>query len=139
MEDPFRLQRFVDAQQSVYEQACAELQSGRKQGHWMWFIFPQIRGLGRSQTSRRFAISSTAEAAAYLRHSVLGPRLRECTRWVLSTEDRSIRQIFGAPDDLKFHSCMTLFASVAPEEDPFRVALEKFFDGAPDENTLDRL
>jgi len=139
MEDPFRLQRFVQAQDGAYDEVCAELGSGLKRGHWMWFIFPQIQGLGQSEASRRYAISSLAEGTAYLKHPVLGPRLRQCTKLVLATEGRSIHQIFGAPDDRKFHSSMTLFASVAPDEPLFHAALQKFFGGALDEKTLDRL
>jgi uncharacterized protein (DUF1810 family) len=139
MDDLYGLQRFVDAQQGVYEAACAELQIGRKQTHWMWFIFPQIRGLGRSPTAQRFAIASVEEAAAFLRHPVLGPRLRECTKLALAIDGHTIHEIFGSPDDLKFHSCMTLFAAVAPKETLFGAALQKFFAGTPDQATLDRL
>src|SRR6266700_5882941 len=135
MQDPFDLQRFVAAQQDVYQRACAELCNGLKRSHWMWFIFPQISGLGHSETSRKYAISCADEAAAYLRHPVLGPRLRECTRLALATEGRSIHQILGSPDDLKFHSCMTLFTRVAPDEPLFGAALRKYFDGALDAGT----
>ena len=140
MSDRFDLQRFVAAQQGVYEQAKRELRDGLKQSHWMWFVFPQIQGLGFSAMSRRYAISSVAEAAAYLEHPVLGPRLRECTRLVLQAEGRSIHQIFGSPDDMKFRSCMTLFDRA--DRDPerlFAAALRKFFGGAPDPHTLERL
>lgn len=136
-EDPFRLERFVEAQEPVYEQVCKELREGRKRSHWIWFIFPQLRGLGSSPTSQLFAIRSRAEAAAYLRHAVLGTRLRECTALVNAVEGRGIGEIFGFPDDLKFRSSMTLFAEVAPEEPLFRQALEKYFRGEPDERTLD--
>src|SRR5437879_11108133 len=111
MNDPCDLQRFVDAQSGSFERACEELQKGRKQSHWMWFIFPQLRGLGRSSMAERYGISSLQEAEAYLNHSLLGSRLRLCTELVLKIEGRSAEQLFGAPDDLKFRSCMTLFAS----------------------------
>ncbi len=140
MPDRFDLQRFVSAQQVVYEQARQELRDGLKQAHWMWFVFPQIQGLGFSAMSRRYAISSVAEAAAYLEHPVLGPRLRECTRLVLQTEGRSIHQIFGSPDDMKFRSCMTLFERA--DREPARLfheALRRFFGGEPDPQTLARL
>src|SRR6266849_5587179 len=123
MNDP--LQRFVDAQNPVFERVCAELRQGRKQTHWMWFIFPQIKGLGTSQMATKFAISSRQEAEAYLKHSVLGPRLRECTRLVNQVEGRSVNQIFGYPDDLKFRSSMTLFASTSCENAIFKDALQK--------------
>jgi uncharacterized protein (DUF1810 family) len=110
--DPYNLRRFADAQDPVFDQVCAELRQGRKRGHWMWFVFPQIGGLGRSELSRKFAIAGRAEAAAYLKHPILGPRLQECTRLVNLVEGRSIDQILGYPDDLKFHSSMTLFAHV---------------------------
>lgn len=139
MQDPFDLQRFVAAQQGIYEAARAELQEGLKRSHWMWFIFPQIRGLGYSETSRRYAIASAEEAAAYLRHPILGERLRECTKLVLATRGRSIHEILGSPDDLKFHSCMTLFSRVDPDAPLFRDALGRFFGGAPDRKTLERL
>jgi len=137
MNDP--LQRFVDAQNPVFEQVCVELRQGRKQTHWMWFIFPQIKGLGSSQMATKFAISSRQEAEAYLKHSVLGPRLRECTRLVNQVEGRSINQIFGYPDDLKFRSSMTLFASTSCENAIFKDALQKYFGGEPDRSTLERL
>ena len=137
MNDP--LQRFVDAQNPVFEQVCAELRQGRKQTHWMWFIFPQIKGLGTSQMATKFAISSRQEAEAYLKHSVLGPRLRECTRLVNQVEGRSVNQIFGYPDDLKFRSSMTLFASTSCENAIFKDALQKYFGGEPDRSTLERL
>jgi uncharacterized protein (DUF1810 family) len=139
MPDPFDLERFVRAQAPVIAQAGAELRGGRKHSHWMWFVFPQIAGLGHSEMACRYAISSRAEARAYLRHPVLGPRLRECTNWVLHVPGRSAREIFGTPDDLKFRSCLTLFAAVAPEEPLFRAALDAYFGGQPDPLTLDRL
>jgi uncharacterized protein (DUF1810 family) len=137
--DPYHLQRFVDAQDPLYHQVCAELRDGRKTTHWMWFIFPQIRGLGHSQMAVRFGISSRKEAEAYLKHPVLGPRLKECSRLVTDVQGRSIHQILGSPDDMKFKSSMTLFAAVAPEEHVFQEALQKYFGGALDRMTLDRL
>ena len=139
MHDLHHLQRFVDAQNSVYERVCSELRKGRKQSHWIWFIFPQIKGLGSSATAARFAISSREEAAAYLEHPILGPRLRECTRLVTLVEGRSLNQIFGSPDDLKFRSSMTLFAQVAADNQIFLDALEKYCGGEFDGLTLDRL
>jgi uncharacterized protein (DUF1810 family) len=137
--DPYKLQRFVDAQRSVFEDACVELRKGRKQSHWMWFIFPQIEGLGRSETARTYAISSREEAEAYLEHPVLGPRLRECTRLVNLVERRSAEDIFGRPDDLKFRSSMTLFAHASSDNEGFMEALRRYFDGAFDPLTLERL
>ncbi len=137
--DPFDLQRFVNAQNPVYQKVCAELRNGRKEGHWIWFIFPQLQGLGHSATATAFGIASRQEAAAYLDHAVLGPRLRECTRLVNLVEGREIGQIFGYPDDLKFRSSMTLFASVASDNQVFKDALDKYFGGKPDPLTLDRL
>jgi uncharacterized protein (DUF1810 family) len=137
--DPFNLQRFVDAQNPVYGDVCAELRNGRKEGHWIWFIFPQLRGLGSSATAAAFGISSRQEAMAYLGHAVLGPRLTECTRLVNLVEGRAIGQIFGYPDDLKFRSSMTLFASVASGNQVFKDALDKYFGGEPDPLTLERL
>ena len=138
-DDPFDLQRFVDAQAAVYERVRAELKNGRKQSHWMWFIFPQFAGLGRSAMAQRYAISSLDEAKAYLAHPTLGPRLRECTRLVVRVDGKSAYEILGSPDDMKFRSCMTLFARAAPEEALFRTALEKYFDGVEDSQTLTRL
>jgi uncharacterized protein (DUF1810 family) len=137
--DPYNLQRFVDAQDPIFEEVCSELRSGGKTGHWMWFAFPQIKGLGHTQMAREFAISSREEAAAYLDHPVLGPRLRECTRLVTLVEGRSIGRIFGYPDDLKFRSCMTLFAHATPDNQVFKDALDKFCGGEFDHLTLDRL
>jgi uncharacterized protein (DUF1810 family) len=137
--DPFDLQRFVTAQDAVYEQVCAELRGGRKEGHWIWFIFPQMRGLGSSAMANAFGIASREEAAAYLKHAVLGPRLRECTRLVNLVEGRSIERIFGYPDDLKFRSSMTLFASVASDKQVFEDALRKYFSGEMDRLTLEKL
>ena len=133
------LQRFVRAQAGVYSAVQAELRAGRKHSHWMWFVFPQIAGLGFSAMAQRYAIASLAEASAYLSHPVLGARLRECTGLVLAVQNRSIDEIFGSPDDMKFHSCMTLFAQAAPDEPLFKDALQKYFGGAPDTATLARL
>jgi uncharacterized protein (DUF1810 family) len=135
MTDPFRLQRFVDAQQGVYPQVRAELAAGCKRSHWMWFVFPQLKGLGRSATAQHYGIASKAEAQAYWAHPLLGARLRECTELVLAVEGRSAHEIFGSPDDLKFRSCMTLFAQ-ATGEPLFTRALQKYCDGRPDEATL---
>ena len=137
--DPHNLQRFVDAQNAVFEQVCSELREGQKQGHWMWFIFPQLRGLGNSEVAIHFAITSRDEAQMYLKHSVLGPRIRECTRLVNLVEGRLINQIFEYPDDLKFRSSMTLFAAVTSENQIFNDALQKYFCGEPDRLTLERL
>jgi len=137
--DRYRLERFVSAQNEIYPQVVSELRSGMKMSHWMWFIFPQIRGLGRSPASVEYAISSREEAAAYLQHPVLGPRLKECTKLVLAVEGRSADQIFGPPDDMKFRSSMTLFAQVSPDDDIYARALQQYFGGAPDQLTLDRL
>jgi len=137
--DPFHLQRFLDAQNPVYEQVLTELRARRKQSHWMWFIFPQMRGLGSSPTADYFGISSRAEAEAYWKHAVLGPRLAECARLVNAVEGISVDRIFGYPDNLKFHSSMTLFALIAPEDRVFSEALEKFFRGEPDTRTRDLL
>ena len=134
------LQRFVEAQDPIYESVVAELRAGSKQSHWMWFVFPQIRGLGSSSMARRYAIASRAEAEAYLKHRILGPRLLECTRLVNQTKDRTAQQIFGSVDAMKFRSSMTLFAEVAEKENnPFSEALQKYFNGQPDPRTLDRL
>jgi len=140
MSDPHDLQRFVDAQEPVFDQVRAELQAGRKRTHWMWFVFPQIEGLGSSAMARHYAIASRAEAEAYLGHPVLGPRLRELTRIVNDMQDRSAGQIFGYPDDMKFHSSMTLFAQCAGASGKeFDEALAKYFGGRADTATLDRL
>lgn len=137
--DSYNLGRFVQAQASVFEGVLSELRSGFKTGHWMWFIFPQIGGLGRSPISIEFALSSREEARAYLQHPLLGARLKECTQLVLQIEGRSVDQIFGSPDDLKFRSSMTLFAQVSTDDDIFLRALQKYFAGVPDRLTLDRL
>lgn len=136
MDDPYDLQRFLDAQASAHEAALAELQAGRKRSHWMWFVFPQLAGLGSSPMAQRYAISGLEEARAYLGHPLLGPRLRSCTAAVNGVEGRSAHEIFGSPDDLKFRSSMTLFAEAAPQEALFREALDKYFDGSPDPRTL---
>lgn len=125
--DPFDLQRFVDAQNSVYERVCSELRGGCKTSHWMWFVFPQLRGLGQSAMSTRYAISSQAEAEAYLEHPVLGPRLRECVEHVNAVEGRTASDIFGYPDDVKFQSCLSLFAGATPDNNVFTKALGKYY------------
>jgi uncharacterized protein (DUF1810 family) len=137
--DPYHLQRFVDAQDPVFEEVCLELRKGCKTSHWMWFIFPQIEGLGRSATAEAFAISSRKEAEAYLAHPILGIRLIACTRLVNLIEGRPIRQIFGYPDDLKFRSSMTLFAHVCRDNRIFVDAIEKYFAGEFDSRTLECL
>jgi uncharacterized protein (DUF1810 family) len=137
--DPFNLQRFVDAQDGIYAQVLAELKKGSKETHWIWFIFPQIRGLGSSAMAEKFAISSQEEAAAYLADPLLGPRLRECTKLVNAVEGRSAYEILGDPDDLKFRSSMTLFATVAEDKRVFEQALKKYFDGEYDPLTLARI
>jgi uncharacterized protein (DUF1810 family) len=135
MTDPFELQRFIDAQAPVYTQVMSELKSGRKSSHWMWFVFPQIAGLGHSAMARRYAIASRDEASAYLAHPTLGSRLRECTQTLCGIEDRSLGEILGSPDDLKFRSSITLFEAVSG--DPvFRNALDKFCAGERDPATL---
>ncbi|MCK1365118.1 DUF1810 domain-containing protein [Bradyrhizobium sp. 62] len=138
MTDPFDLIRFVRAQDPVYRDIQGELTRGRKQSHWMWFVFPQVAGLGFSAMSQRYAIASRAEAKAYLAHPILGPRLIECTRLVLAIEGRSINAILGAPDDAKFRSSMTLFDAVS-DEPVFDEALAKYFSGERDGATLEIL
>jgi uncharacterized protein (DUF1810 family) len=139
MDDPYNLQRFVEAQDPVYEQVLSELRDGYKRSHWMWFIFPQIEGLGYSAVARKFAISSLEEAKAYLDHPVLGPRLTECAALVSQVAGRTVQQIFGSPDDLKLRSCMTLFAKAAPANNVFNDVLLKYFGGKYDHLTLERL
>ena len=139
MDNDFDLDRFVSAQDPVYSNVLAELRTGRKRSHWMWFVFPQIAGLGRSEMARTYAIASGDEAAAYLAHPVLGPRLRECARLVALHGDMAIEDIFDSPDDRKFHSSMTLFNDIAPDEAVFQTCLDQFFDGRPDAATLARL
>ena len=135
MDDPYDLTRFVDAQQTVYSRVIMELSDGRKQSHWMWFIFPQIAGLGFSAMAQRFAIGSREEAEAYLAHDILGPRLIECTGLVLAVKGRTINDILGSPDDMKFRSCMTLFGAVA-EIAIFDEAVTRYFPGGKDSATL---
>lgn len=139
MADAYNLQRFLTAQASTYNTVLAELRAGRKSSHWVWFIFPQIAGLGHSDMAQQFAIASLDEAKAYLEHPVLGQRLRECTQLVLNVEGRSAEEIFGYPDYLKFRSCMTLFLTAAPDSTIFNDTLLKYFDGKPDQMTLDIL
>jgi uncharacterized protein (DUF1810 family) len=139
MNDNYNLQRFVNAQEPVYEEVRSELRDGYKSGHWMWFIFPQIKGLGHTYMSNVFAISTKDEAKAYLKHPVLGPRLRECTRLVTLIEDRSIDAIFGYTDGMKFRSSMTLFAHATSDNEVFKDALKKYFGGEFDRLTLERL
>ena len=139
MQNDFNLERFVEAQRNVYDTALAELRAGHKRTHWMWFVFPQMAGLGRSATAERYAIASADEAAAYLAHPLLGPRLRACAAAVAAHDAQSAHAIFGSPDDLKFHSSMTLFADVAPDEAVFQACLDRFFDGKTDSATLARL
>jgi uncharacterized protein (DUF1810 family) len=139
MPDPYHLQRFVDAQASCFAQVRSELAAGEKRTHWMWFIFPQLKGLGSSSMALRFAISGMDEAKAYLAHPVLGDRLRDCTSLVNAVSGRSVEDIFGYPDNLKFHSSVTLFAAADPENKVFNQALTKYFNGLPDKNTIDRL
>ena len=136
--DPHNLQRFVDAQHPIYGQVRDELQAGLKETHWMWFIFPQIKGLGRSATAQKYALQNIDEAKAYLEHPLLGFRLRECTQLVNAVTGRSIEDIFGYPDHLKFHSCMTLFAKASAAEKAFTAALDKYFNGE-DTQTLEQL
>ena len=139
MTDPYNLQRFIDAQKDVFETACAELSAGHKQSHWMWFIFPQLKGLGRSPTAQFYGISGRQEAQAYLRHPVLGQRLRHSTQLLLAVQGRSIRDILGSPDDLKFRSSMTLFSRVTEDNQVFLDALSKYYAGNSDERTLEIL
>jgi uncharacterized protein (DUF1810 family) len=135
--DPFNLERFVTAQAPVFETVLAELRAGRKRSHWMWFVFPQLAGLGHSSTARFYGIGSMDEARAYLAHPLLGPRLDLCARIVLASEGPSLHAIFGSPDDLKFRSCMTLFSRAADDPgNPFRHALDRWCGGQPDERTL---
>jgi uncharacterized protein (DUF1810 family) len=146
-QDIYDLQRFLEAQSGVYEQACGELRAGRKRSHWMWFVFPQIQGLGSSPMAVRYAISSLDEARAYLEHVVLGPRLRESAGIVMGVQGKTVGEIFGSPDDMKFHSSMTLFAKAATSfaktaeglGDVFEEALAKYFGGAMDQGTMRRI
>jgi uncharacterized protein (DUF1810 family) len=143
MDDPYRLERFAQAQDAggTYQRAVAELRAGRKVSHWMWFVFPQVAGLGMSAISQEFAISSAGEARAYLAHPVLGPRLRECARVVAGTEGRTAERIFGPVDAVKLRSSMTLFAAVDEQagENVFRAVLAKYYGGVADDATLSRL
>lgn len=134
--DPYDLERFVEAQAGTYEQALAELRRGRKRTHWMWYVFPQLRGLGASALSHRYAIGSLEEARAYLAHPVLGPRLVECAEAVLAVQGRSARDIFGSPDDLKLRSSATLFAAVSPPGSVFHRVIDRYFGGQADDRTL---
>jgi uncharacterized protein (DUF1810 family) len=138
MDELDSLRRFLDAQDPVYAEVCTELRNGQKTSHWMWFIFPQLRGLGHSAMAHKFGLASLAEAQAYLQHAVLGPRLRECTQLVNRVEGRSIREILGTPDDMKFGSCMTLFELASAGGDEFSEALGKYFGGRRDARTLER-
>ena len=139
MEDPFNLDRFLSAQTAVFAQVLAELRAGEKRSHWIWFIFPQMKGLGHSTQSFYYGIGSLEEAVAYWRHPVLGRRLEQCTGLVNVIEKRPIYQILGSPDDLKFRSSMTLFTRAAPENPIFQEALQKYFNGEPDPLTLNLL
>ena len=136
MSDPYDLTRFVRAQEQSYQQALLELERGRKQSHWMWYVFPQFDGLGTSPMSIRYSIKSSAEARAYLEHPVLGPRLVECAEAMLAVEGKSARAILGSPDDMKLKSCATLFAQVSPSGSVFERLLDKFYDGERDAATL---
>jgi len=137
--DRYNLRRFVDAQEPVYDEVLAELRSGRKRSHWIWFVFPQLRVLGRSPTAQRFGISSLDEARAYVRHDVLGPRLRECARLAAQIEGRAADDVFGWPDNLKVRSSMTLFAHATDDNADFRAVLDKFYDGVQDPATIEQL
>jgi uncharacterized protein (DUF1810 family) len=139
MNDPYDLERFVRAQRDDCELALSEIMNGRKRSHWMWYIFPQIEGLGSSAMSRRYAIKSRAEARAYLDHALLGPRLLACVEALLNLEGRSVEQIFGFPDDRKLRSCATLFATVSPSGSVFQRLLERYFHGERDAATLRQL
>jgi len=139
MDDFHDLQRFVEAQNPVYRQVCTELAAGAKASHWMWFVFPQLKGLGRSAIAQHFGIASRTEAEAYWGHPVLGPRLKECSELVLALRGTTALQIFGSPDDLKFRSSMTLFSRVAPGEPVFTLAVDKYFGGDWDDRTLELL
>jgi len=138
--DPYNLRRFLVAQEPVFAQVCAELAAGQKRSHWMWFVFPQLQGLGASSMAERYAIASLAEARAYLAHPLLGERLRRCTQLVNRIEGRTAQAILGYPDYLKFRSCMTLFALAAEDGDePFSAALAKYFAGGEDPRTRELL
>jgi uncharacterized protein (DUF1810 family) len=138
-EDPYRLQRFVDAQRGVIDGVMAELRAGRKTGHWIWFVFPQLAGLGRSEMARSYGIGSLAEARAYVGHPVLGERLRECVRALLAIEGRSAEDVLGPVDAMKVRSSMTLFHRAAPDEPLFEGVLRHWYGGVPDALTDDLL
>ena len=139
MDDPFELQRFVDAQDPVIDEVRGELRTGRKRSHWMWFVFPQLKGLGASAMAQHYGIASLEEAQAYLAHPVLGPRLRECCALMLGVPGRSAHEILGSPDDMKLRSCVTLFRAAAPGEELFQRCLDRFYAGQPDARTLELL
>lgn len=139
MADPYDLARFIEAQAPVIEAARGELAAGRKATHWMWFVFPQVAGLGASAMAQRYAIGSAGEARAYLAHPVLGSRLRDLTELACEIPQRTAHDVFGSPDDMKFRSCMTLFHAVAPQETPFTTALALYFGGEEDARTLEIL
>ncbi|GAB3763101.1 DUF1810 domain-containing protein [Ramlibacter monticola] len=136
MDDPHDLERFVAAQAPVIDAVRDELRAGRKRSHWMWFVFPQLKGLGASSMAQRYGIASLDEARAYLAHAVLGPRLRECCALMLAVPAKDAHEILGSPDDLKFRSCLTLFSLAAPQEAVFRQALQRFYEGEPDPRTV---
>ena len=138
-DDPYDLQRFLTAQEPVMDRVRAELRRGRKASHWMWFVFPQVAGLGSSPTARHYALSGLDEARAYLAHPVLGPRLRECAELAAAVEGGGAAEVFGHPDDLKLRSSMTLFSRAAPDTPAFAAVLDRYFDGEPDGRTLDLL
>ncbi len=137
--DPYNLQRFLDAQFPLFDEVCKELRNGKKFTHWMWFIFPQIEGLGRTSTAKLYAIKSLEEAEAYINHPTLGSRLRECTELINLVENKSINRILGSPDDLKFRSCITLFTHATEDNQLFLNALEKYYNGDQDELTLQKI
>jgi uncharacterized protein (DUF1810 family) len=139
MDDPYDLARFVTAQEDAYDDAIDELRRGRKRSHWMWFVFPQVAGLGSSYAAQRFAISSLDEARAYLQHPVLGPRLHECAEAMLGNTEVTARQVLGDIDAMKLRSSMTLFQLAAPQESVFARVIDRFFEGAPDAETIRRL
>ncbi|MCI3945278.1 calpastatin [Pseudomonas syringae] len=139
MNDAYNLQRFVNAQQLVFQQVLTELEAGHKRSHWMWFVFPQIQGLGHSDMAQRYAISDLDEACAYLQHPLLGTRLEQCASIIVPQVGRTARQMFGSPDDMKLHSSMTLFAIAAPDRSVFQEVLDTFFEGERDAMTVRRL
>ncbi|MEV4517659.1 DUF1810 domain-containing protein [Dactylosporangium sp. NPDC049525] len=139
MDDPYDLARFVTAQEDIYDDAIDELRRGRKRSHWMWFVFPQVAGLGSSYAAQRFAISSLDEARAYLQHPVLGPRLHECAEAMLGNTEATARQVLGDIDAMKLRSSMTLFQLAAPQELVFARVIDRFFEGAPDAETIRRV